>query len=126
MFLALEIFDFFRSLQRYGEGTNSGFWNPLVWITAFVIAFLLIYIIRGLGKKEYKEGTEQTKVFLSGNPELEKEQMHVKGANVYWGFIDSMKWVYKAFEKMHNGNVSDYVLWFVVIMGIVFVMLVVI
>ena len=103
--------------------TGSGLWNPLVWGVAIVIAFLIIYILRGFGKKGCKEETEQTKVFLSGNPEYEKEKMHVKASNIYWGFMESLKWVYKVLEKMHTGNVSDYVLWFVIIMGIFFVIL---
>ena len=102
--------------------TGSGFWNPLIWITAIVIAFLVVYILRGYGKKEYKEETEQTKAFLSGNPEYEKEKMHIKGSNVYWGFTESLKWIYKTLEKMHTGNVSDYILWFAVIMGILFIL----
>ena len=112
----ISIYDFLEKLT-----TDSGWWNPLVWGIVIVIAFLIIYVIRGFGKKEYKEGTEQTKVFLSGNPEYEKEKMHVKASNVYWGFMESLKWVYKVLEKMHTGNVSDYVLWFVIIMGIFFI-----
>jgi len=100
--------------------TGSGFWNPLVWLTALVIAFLIIYILRGFGKREYKKGTDQTQAFLSGNPEYEKDKMHVKANNVYWGFTESLKSVYNFFDKMHTGNVSDYVLWFVIIMGILF------
>lgn len=100
--------------------TGSGFWNPLVWGVVIVIAFLIVYIIRGKGKKEYKEKTEQTKAFLSGNPEYEKEKMHVPGGNVYWGFIESLKWIYSAFDKMHTGSASDYILWFVIILGIFF------
>ena len=65
----------------------------------------------------------KTKVFLSGNPEYEKELMHIKGSNVYWGFLESLKWVYKIFDKMHTGNVSDYILWFVIIMGVFFILL---
>lgn len=102
--------------------TGSGFWNPLIWITAIVVVFLIVYILRGYGKKEYKEKTEQTKAFLSGNPEYEKEQMHIKGSNVYWGFTESLKWIYKILEKIHTGNVSDYILWFVIIMGVLFLL----
>ena len=58
----IEIQDFLKTL-----GTNSGFWNPLVWGIIMAISFLIVYIIRGRGKKEYKKETEQTKVFLSGN-----------------------------------------------------------
>ena len=103
--------------------TGSGFWNPLVWGLAIVIALLLIYIIRGFGKKEYKTDTEQTKAFLSGNPEYSKNEMHVKGKNLYWGFTHTLKSVYKVLDKMHNGNASDYVLWFVIILGILFVVI---
>ena len=98
--------------------TGSGFWNPIVWVIIIAIAFLLVYVIRGLGKKEYKEKTGQTQSFLSGNPEYEKEDMHVKGSNVYWGFTEALKGVYSVLRKMHTGNASDYVLWFVVVMGI--------
>ena len=103
--------------------TGSGFWNPLVWLVIFLIGFLIIYILRGYGRSDYKEKTEQTKAFLSGNPEYKKEQMHIKGSNVYWGFTESLKWVYKIFDKMHTGNVSDYVLWFVIILGILFILM---
>jgi hypothetical protein len=106
--------------------TGSGLWNPLVWGIVIVIAFLIIYILRGFGKKGYKKETEQTKVFLSGNPEYEKEKMHVKANNVYWGFLESLKWVYNVLEKMHTGNISDYILWFMVIMGLCFIIMVVI
>jgi len=102
--------------------TGSGFWSPLIWIIAIIIAFLIIYIIRGYGKKDYKQNTEQTKVFLSGNAEPEKELMHIKGSNVYWGFTESLKWVYKILDRMHTGNVSDYILWFVIILGILFLL----
>jgi len=103
--------------------TGSGFWNPLVWLLAFIIIFLVIYIIRGYGQRKYKKDSEQTKSFLSGTPEYSKEEMHVKADNVYWGFTESMKWIYNLFEKMHTGNVSDYALWFVIIMGVLFLLI---
>ena len=103
--------------------TGTGLWNPLIWIVGIVIAFFIVYIIRSFGNKDHKKGTEQTKSFLSGNPEYEKEKMHVKASNVYWGFLESLKWVYAALDKMHTGNISDYVLWFVVIMGVFFIIM---
>lgn len=98
--------------------TGSGFWNPIVWGIAIIVAFLLIYILRGFGKTQYKKGTEQVKSFLSGNPEYEKEKMQVKASNLYWGFTTSLKGFYAILKKMHTGNVTDYVLWFVVILAI--------
>jgi hypothetical protein len=103
--------------------TGSGFWSPIIWILIIMIAFLLIYVIRSFGKKQYKEKTGQTQSFLSGNPEYEKEQMRIKSSNVYWGFTEAMKWVYDVLRKMHNGNASDYVLWFVIVMSILSVIL---
>jgi len=101
--------------------TGSGFWSPIIWTAAIVIAFLIIYILRGFGKKDYKEKTGQTQSFLSGNPEYEKEQMHIKGSNMYWGFTEALKGVYQILRKMHTGNVSDYVLWFVAVMAVLFI-----
>ncbi len=103
--------------------TGSGLWNPLIWIIIAFIALLVVYIIRGFGNKAYKKDTGQTKSFLSGNPEYEKEEMHIKASNVYWGFLETLRWLYKLFDKMHTGNVSDYILWFVVVMGILFLII---
>ena len=100
--------------------TGNGFWNPLIWIVVVIIAFLLAYILRGFGKKEYKKETDQVKSFLSGNPEYENEKMHVKGSNIYWGFTESLKWIFDLLKKMHTGDISDYMLWFVIIMAVLF------
>lgn len=98
--------------------TGSGFWNPIIWAIVIVVTFLLIYILRSLGKKGYKKDTEQVKSFLSGNPEYPKEKMQVKASNLYWGFTTSLKGLYMLLRKMHTGNTSDYVLWFVIVLAI--------
>lgn len=98
--------------------SGSGFWNPLIWILILAIAFLLFYGIRGFGKSQYKKDTEQTKAFLSGNKETAPEEMHVKASNLYWGFTTSMKTLYAGLRKMHTGNTSDYLLWFVVVLAV--------
>ncbi len=100
--------------------SGSGFWNPLLWILIVFIAFLLLYGIRGFGRNTYKKDTEQTKAFLSGNEEPSQDKMHVKASNLYWGFTTSLNNVYTALRKMHTGNTSDYVLWFVIILAVLF------
>jgi len=35
--------------------TGSGFWNPVVWIVVVIVAFLIAYVLRGFGNKEYKK-----------------------------------------------------------------------
>jgi len=103
--------------------TGSGFWNPILWVLVIIIAFLMMYILRSLGRKDYRKTTEQIKPFLSGNPELEKDKMHVRGSNLYWGFRESLKGFYNVLLKLHSGNTSDYILWFVVIMAIFFIII---
>ena len=100
--------------------TGNGFWTPLVWVIAIVVAFLVMYILRMFGNKTYKKDAEQVKSFLSGNPEYPKEQMQIKASNLYWGFTKSMDGFYEILRKIHSGNASDYVLWFVIILAVFF------
>jgi hypothetical protein len=103
--------------------SGSGFWNPLIWLLILAIAFLLVYGIRGFGRSHYKKGTEQTKSFLSGNKEAPPEDIHVKASNLYWGFTTSIKTLYYGLRKMHTGNTSDYLLWFIIILAIFFLII---
>ena len=103
--------------------TGSGLWNPLIWGVALLIALLIGYAIRSFGNQSYKPKSSQTQAFLSGNPEGSKEDMHVKASNVYWGFTETMKWLYNALNKMHNGNIGDYMLWFVIVLAIAFMLI---
>jgi len=103
--------------------SGSGFWNPLLWILVVSVLFLLFYGIRGFGRSTYKKGTEQTKVFLSGNKETSPEELHVKASNLYWGFTNSMKSLYSILRRMHTGNTSDYILWFVLVLAVLFLIM---
>ena len=99
--------------------TGSGVWQPLLWGITFVVALLLVYVVRMLGKKTYKQGTDQEKVFLSGNVTYDQEHMHIKAGNLYWGFMKSFDGIYQILRRMHNGDVNDYVLWFIAVLAIV-------
>jgi hypothetical protein len=103
--------------------SGSGFWNPILWALIVFIAFIFLYGIRGFGKSAYKKGTEQTKVFLSGNQEGSPMDMQVKASNLYWGFTSSMKTLYTGLRKLHNGNTSDYILWFVLVLAVLFIII---
>ncbi|MFH1101451.1 MAG: hydrogenase [Methanobacteriota archaeon] len=100
--------------------TGAGYWTPLIWCLILVITFLLIYILRGFGRKDYKKDTDQVKSFLSGNIEAPSEQ-HIKASNLYWGFTTSLKWLFGLLRRMHTGNASDYVLWFIIILALFFI-----
>lgn len=97
--------------------TESGFWNPIIWVLSFIVIFLIMYILRSFGNNKFKKQGEKTKVFLSGNPEYASDDMHIKSSNLYWGFTKVLDWVYTVLKRMHNGDVRDYILWFVIIMG---------
>ena len=98
--------------------TGSGFWNPLIWVIVAIVILFVAALIRSFGKKTYKKDTDQVKSFLSGNVEYPKDQMHVKASNLYWGFTVTFRGLYTRLRKMHNGNASDYVLWFVIVLAL--------
>ncbi len=107
--------------------TGNGYWNPWIWILSFIIVFLVIYILRGIGNTSYKRGTEQTKVFLSGNPEYgNKEELHIKASNIYWGWLEATGWFITLLKKMHTGRINDYILWFTFVAAILMILIVVI
>ena len=95
--------------------TGSGFWNPIIWCGAIVVSFLIVYILRGFGKKDFKQQTRAKK--------YAKEQAHVKSGSAYWGFAESLEWAYNIILKIHTGNISDYVLWFVIVLAVLFIMI---
>ena len=99
--------------------TGAGFWNPLVWVGVIVVALVLTFVIRGLGEKGYKKGTNQVKPFFSGNELPTEEAMHIRGDNLYWGFVEALKDFYRRLIPVHTGVPTDYVLWFVGTLAIV-------
>lgn len=108
------------------SGLTSGFgvWNPIAWALLFVGILGVSFIVRSLGNKRYKRGTGQTKVFLSGNEEPEiADGLHVRGDHLYWGMTDGLSAYYRRMKAWHTGILSDYVAWFVVVLGLVFVIL---
>ncbi len=102
--------------------TPGGFWNPIVWLTTFLISLLIAYLIWSRGEKSYKRGSEQVKPFYAGNVIELREKAHVKSHNIYWGFINALKPYYEAMEKIHTGDVNDYIAW---LMGVLSFMLVI-
>jgi uncharacterized membrane protein len=99
-------------------------WAPLIWIVALIVIGVMVLIWRNRGQKDYKKGTAQTDIFLSGAKVPPEEQRHVKSENIYWGFFESLKDLYDAMMKPHTGIVNDYLLWFVVILAIIIPILV--
>ncbi len=105
--------------------TGSGFWNPIFWFVAIVVALILIYIIYAFGEKGYKRGTEQVKPFISGNPEPSKAGVHVRAGNLYWGYMDALKTYYDHLIPVHSGILTDYLLWLFSIAALLFILVVI-
>jgi uncharacterized membrane protein len=99
-------------------------WAPIVWIIALVVIGVMVLIWRSRGQKSYKKGTAQTDVFLSGVKVPSEEERHVKADNIYWGFFEALKGLYRTLMKPHTGIVNDYILWFVAILAITILILV--
>ncbi|PJB21233.1 MAG: hydrogenase, partial [Euryarchaeota archaeon CG_4_9_14_3_um_filter_38_12] len=64
-----------------------------------------------------------TKPFLSGNPEPEKENVHIRAGNLFWGFTEALKDYYTPAVKEHTGIVNDYVYWFVIVLAVLFIII---
>lgn len=102
--------------------TGFGSWNPLIWVVAFIITVIIAWIIWLRGESDYKKDTEQTKPFISGNPEPEKGEVHVRGGNMYWGFTKALEDYYDRVVPLHSGILTDYILWFLGVMALVMVL----
>jgi len=103
--------------------TGYGYWSPIIWVITIIVIGIIIYIIWWLGEPTYKKGTEQTKPFLAGMPELSKEAVTVRADNVYWGFKEALKHYYRPMINSHSGVFNDYICWFVVVLAIVFIII---
>ena len=87
------------------------FWAPLVCLTAFIILLAVTYAFRSRGEGGFKEGTDQAKVFLSGEEMPEEAMRHIRAHNMYWGFFQSLKRYYDPLVRAHTGVVNDYLMW---------------
>jgi len=90
-------------------------WNPVIWLVVFVIMMVVVYLFRGRGQEQYKRGTEQTRVFLSGEEVPGPEQVNIRAHNIYWGFFETLKKYYQVLVEPHTGIINDYVIWLVLV-----------
>ncbi|RLF55052.1 MAG: hydrogenase [Thermoplasmata archaeon] len=101
--------------------TGSGFWNPLIWLIAFVVSILIVLILRSLGRPGFKREGDKTKPFLCGNIK-DIETISPRSENLYWGFRESLKGYYKVMERFHSGDIRDYIFWFIFVIVLLFLM----
>jgi len=101
--------------------SGFGLWDPRIWLLAFIIAFVIAYLIWKKGTSSYKKGTEQDRPYLSGNPEPTKGDVHIRAGNLYWGFMEGIRGYYDRIIPLHTGILNDYVLWYLAVLVIVLI-----
>jgi len=106
-----------------GISTGFGAWNPIAWSLLFAGAAAIAWGVRRFGRRDCARGTGQTKAFLSGNEAPAPEALHARGDHLYWGMIDGLAAYYRRIRAVHTGILSDYVGWFVGVLGVVLLVL---
>lgn len=102
--------------------TFGGFWNAIAYVVGLAIILLFVYFLYRLGERRHKKGA-QAQIFLSGYSEPEKEALHIRAKNIYWGFMEAYEKVYRIFRALHTGNVNDYVIAFVGMMALLMIVI---
>ena len=99
--------------------SNTLMWDPIVWIIAFALILVIVYLIRAVGNKRYAKGTAQAKPFWSGN--VHEPEGTAGSTDIYWGFMDSFGAIWKPLCRLHTGVANDYIGAFVVMLALILV-----
>jgi len=98
--------------------TRYGAWSPLAWTAAMLAALAVAALLRALGRKDEAKGGEARKPFVSANPVDDPEDARVPAGHLYWGFLHALERYYRKMRAFHSGILSDYVMWFVLTLGL--------
>jgi ABC-type uncharacterized transport system fused permease/ATPase subunit len=119
------IYNFFQidDGSIFSKAAEGGvIWNPLLLLLILVIISLIIYLFGKLFfNDEYNKDSGQVKPFNSGN--VEEMRYTVKAENLYWGFRDALKSYYKTLNRMHTGDLTDYIKWWVITTAVVLLLI---
>jgi len=92
-------------------------WYPLVLIA---ILLLLLAVISLWGRtffnNTYRKDTALNKPFNSGN--ADDLRYNIKSNNLYWGFKKAFEIYYEKMEKIHSGDLNDYIKWLVITVAV--------
>ena len=110
--------DFITALIKQDIGV---YWYPAVMLIILVILMLVFYLWgRIYFRRDYNSGTDQVKPFNSGN--LDEIDYSLQSSNLYWGFRKSMDVYFKKMNAMHNGDLNEYIQWFILFAGVCFLL----
>ncbi len=106
--------DFAANLLKQDIGV---FWYPAVLLIILLFLMVIFYIWgRIYFRKDYNSGTDQVKPYNSGN--LDEVNYSIQSSNLYWGFRKSMEVYFKQISAMHNGDLNDYIKWFIIFVAL--------
>jgi len=114
----------FQSIVSGGRsGVEPGvYWDPLLLVMVLLgIAAALFLLGKLLFRGDYNRNA-QVKPYNSGA--LEEMDYSVKAQNLYWGFRKSLELYYEKLEALHNGDLNDYIKWFIITMALCFLLIV--
>lgn len=100
--------------------TGHGAWSPLLWTFVMAVALAVAWGIRRTGRKDAPTGKEAGTPFVSANPVENLEDTRVGASHLYWGFTEALKGYYAKMRAFHSGILTDYILWFAVVLGLAF------
>lgn len=98
--------------------TVSGSWAPLVWLLVFLLCVLLALCIRACGRRDAGTSALAKKPFISGNDLASQEDARIGASHMYWGFTTALRRYYARMMEFHSGNLTDYILWFLVTLAL--------
>ena len=94
--------------------SGYGYWNVFVWLFFFGVAVSFAIYFRSHGRNDYRNGTSQDEIFYSGNAvPQDGTDVSVPASAAYWGFKRACAPLYAWLDKLHNGNGSDYMGYFI-------------
>lgn len=102
--------------------TGEGIWNPLVLLIAIILILLVVYLMRKVGAVQKGGSVTQLKPFMSGNSK--EPEGEVGADDMYWGFLESFRGLYKPLMRIHTGIVNDYVGLFVVLLALMLLIII--
>ena len=105
--------------------SGFGYWNALIWLFFFGVAAAFAFYFRSHGRNDYRKGTSQDEIFYFGNSvPQDGADTSVPASAAYWGFKRACAPLYAWLDKMHSGNGTDYMGYFLITLAVISLLMV--
>jgi len=97
-------------------------WMPAVFVSLFIFLCLIVWLWgRLFFRNDYNRGSGQVKPFNSGN--IEEIDYPVPSSSLYWGFRKVLGGYYDFMQRLHNGDLNDYLKWMIIFTAVCFMLI---